>query len=183
VSVVEATRLSPAQRLSPVQRVAVRRWKLGHHTFHVLLVAMNTRLHEVADRLEEEEWEAASTAMLDLARLYDAATASMRYTSDFPRIEYERLLRPSMMPPFASPGFSGVFNREHAMMMAGVRRIRTFMKEREDDVPEQALAAWERLREAQQTNVDSHMLVCRKFVDDGVSLLKEFFDQRKEAEE
>lgn len=171
-----------APRLSRSERTAVRRWKLGHHTFHVLLVGMNTRLHEVARWLEEEEWEAASTAMLDLARLYDAATAAMRYTSDFPRIEYERLLRPSMMPPFSSPGFSGVFNREHGVMMAGVRQIRTFMKDREEDVPEDVLGAWERLREAQQTNVDHHMLVCRKFVDDGVSLLKEFFDQRKEAE-
>ena len=176
MSVVEAT------RLSPTQKVAVRRWKLGHHTFHVLLVTMNTRLDDVAAMLEREEWEAASTAMLDLARLYDAATAAMRYTSDFPRVEYERLLRPSMMPPFASPGFSGVFNREHAAMMAGVRQIRAFMKDHEEGVPERALAAWERLRGAQQANVDSHMLVCRKFVDDGVSLLKEFFEQRKEAE-
>jgi len=176
MTVVEATRLSPSQR------VAVRRWKLGHHSFHVLLVGMNTRLYEVADQLEEEEWEAASAAMLDLARLYDAATAAMRYTSDFDPIEYETLLRPSMMPPFTSPGFSGLYNREHAVMMGGVRQIRTFMKDHEDGVPELALAAWERLREAQQANVDNHMLVCRKFVEDGVSLLKEFFDQRKESQ-
>ncbi len=174
--------IAEAPRLTPSQRVAVKRWKLGHHTFHVLLVAMNTRLTEVGDLLEAEEWDAASEAMLDLARLYDAATASMRYTSDFPRIEYETLLRPSMMPPFSSPGFSGVFNREHATMMAGVRRIRAYMKDHEEGVPERVLASWERLREAQQTNVESHMLVCRKFVEDGVSLLKEFFDQRKESQ-
>jgi hypothetical protein len=175
VSVLEATRLSPSQR------VAVKRWKLGHHTFHVLLVAMNTKLEAVVELLEEERWDAASAAILDLARLYDAATAAMRYTSDFRRVHYETLLRPSMMPPFASPGFSGVFNREHALMLAGVRRIRVYVKEREERLPAQVLAAWERLREAQQANVDSHMLVCQRFVDDGVSLLKEFFDQRKEA--
>ena len=117
-----------------------------------------------------------------LAAHYDSATAAMRYTSDFRPIEYETLLRPSMMPPFSSPGFSGVFNREHAAMMAGVRQIRAYMKDHEEGVPELVESAWERLREAQQTNVDSHMLVCRKFVEDGVSLLKEFFDQRKEAE-
>jgi hypothetical protein len=176
VSVLEATRLSPSQR------VAVRRWKRGHHAFHVLLVGMNTLLDRIARLLEEEEWDEAGAAMLDLARLYDAATAAMRYTSDFPRVEYETLLRPSMMPPFASPGFSGVFNGEHALMLAGVRHIRAWVTEREERVPEPVSAAWERLREAQQTNVDHHMLVCRKFVDDGVSLLKEFFDQRKEAE-
>jgi hypothetical protein len=176
VSVLEATRLSPSQR------VAVRRWKRGHHAFHVLLVAMNTLLDRIAGLLEEEEWDEAGAAMCELARLYDAATAAMGYTSDFPRVEYETLLRPSMMPPFASPGFSGVFNAEHAVMLAGVRRIRTWVQERGEQAPEPVLAAWERLREAQQANVDSHMLVCRKFVDDGVSLLKEFFDQRKEAE-
>jgi len=176
VSVAEATRLSASQR------VAVKRWKLGHHTFHVLLVGMYTRLHEVGDQLEEEEWEAASAAMLDLARLYDAATATMRYTSDFPRIEYERLLRPSMMPPFASPGFSGVFNREHATMMAGVRSVRIAMKDLEESAPAHVQAAWQRLREAQQENVEHHMLVCRRFVEDGASLLKEYLDRRKEAE-
>jgi hypothetical protein len=176
VSAVEATRLSPSQR------VAVKRWKLGHHTFHVLLVAMNTKLEAVHELLEEERWDAASAAMLDLARLYDAATAAMRYTSDFRRVDYETLLRPSMMPPFASPGFSGVFNREHALMLAGVRRIRVYVKERQERLPAQVLAAWARLRDAQQANVDNHMLVCHRFVEDGVSLLKEYFDQRKEAE-
>ena len=176
MSVVEATRLSPSQR------VAVKRWKLGHHTFHVLLVAMNTKLEAIHERLEEERWDAAAAAILDLARLYDAATAAMRYTSDFRREHYETLLRPSMMPPFASPGFSGVFNREHALMLAGVRTIRVYVKEREERLPAQVMAAWERLRDAQQANVDNHMLVCRRFVDDGVSLLKEYFDQRKEAE-
>ena len=176
MSVVEASRLSAAQR------VAVRRWKLGHHTFHLLLVAMNSRLDEVAAMLEGEDWDAASAAMLDLARLYDAATAAMQYASDFDPDDYETLLRPSMMPPFASPGFSGVFNREHATMMAGVRTTRIAMKDLEERAPEHVLDAWQRLREAQQENVEHHMLVCRRFVDDGASLLKEFLDRRKEAE-
>jgi hypothetical protein len=177
MSVVEApTRLSFAQRL------AVRRWKFGHHTFHVLLVAMNTRLDDVAAMLEDEDWDAASAAMLDLARLYQAATAAMRYASDFDPADYETLLRPSMMPPFASPGFSGVFNQEHATMMAGVRSARIAMQDLED-APEHLQAAWQRLRDAQQENVEHHMLVCRRFVEDGESLLKEFLDQRKEAEE
>ena len=176
MSVAEATRLSSAQRL------AVRRWKFGHHTFHVLLVAMNTRLDDVAAMLEDEEWDAASAVMLDLARLYDAATAAMQYASDFDPADYETLLRPSMMPPFASPGFSGVFNQEHATMMAGVRSVRIAMKDLEGRAPEHVQAAWQRLRDAQQENVEHHMLVCRKFVEDGASLLKEYLDQRKESE-
>jgi len=176
MSVVEAARLAPEQR------VAVRRWKLGHHTFHLLLVAMNTRLDDVAAALEDEDWETASAGMLELARLYDAATATMRFASDFDPDDYENLVRPSMMPPFASPGFSGVANREHATMMAGVRTTRIAMNDLEERAPEDVLAAWQRLRDAQQENVESHMLVCRRFVADGESLLKEFLDRRKEAE-
>ena len=39
-----------------------------------------------------------------------------------------------------------------------------------------------RLTRAQKDNRASHMLVCRKFVPDGQSLLRDFFRQRREQE-
>jgi hypothetical protein len=172
-----ATRDVPA----PVLDAALR-WKLGHHAFHVLLVTMNTRLDEAFARLEEGDWRRAVRVLDELSRLYDAATSTMTYAADFDRQEYESLVRPSMMPPFASPGFSGVFNRDHEVMLGGVRQLRTFMKERRSRLPDQVTVAWERLWEAQRANRDNHMLVCRTFVDEGRSLLMEFLRARREEE-
>lgn len=168
--------------LTPAERDAALRWKLGHHAFHVLLVAMNTRVHEAEAGLAAHDWRAAVRSLRDLTELYDAATATMHYTSSFRRDEYESFVRPSMMPPFVSPGFSGVFNQEHEQMLDGVKRLRSFMKERRSRLPDQVVVAWERLWEAQRTNRNSHMLVCRKFVDEGQSLLMEFFRERRESE-
>jgi hypothetical protein len=164
------------------QRLAVRRWKRGHHAFHVVIVAMNTRLRETGAGVAAGDWDVVAAAMRDLAGLYDAATAIMRYTGGFQRTEYETLIRPSMMPPLVSPGFSGVFNREHAHLLRTFGELRTVMRRalaRDDHpVPPPAEAAWAALRAAQRANLAAHMLVCRRFVDDGMSLLADFHRRR-----
>jgi len=169
-----------ADVLTRVQREAVSRWKLGHHVFHLMLATMNTRLDEATRALVAEEWTTARHALTDLARLYDAASGVMRYAADFPRHEYEVLVRPSMMPPFASPGFSGVNNTEHAVMLAGLRRLRGLYRERRHAVPEAVETACRELFDAQRRNRDHHMFVCRQFVDDGTSLLQEYYERQRE---
>lgn len=171
-----------ARPLTPDERDAALRWKLGHHVFHVLLVAMNSRLEDAIGHLEAGEWRPAVAALDDLSRLYDAATASMRYAADFRPEAYESFVRPSMMPPFASPGFSGSFNQEHELMLAGVLGLRSYMKQRSSRLPDQVVVAWERLWEAQRANRDNHMFVCRRFVAEGRSLLMEFFRRQREAD-
>jgi len=161
--------------LSGSQREAVVRWKLGHQVFHLMLATMNTRLAETAQALLAGEWTTTRSGLVDLARLYDAATSAMRYAADFPRREYEALVRPSMMPPFASAGFSGVNNTEHARMLAALRRLRVLYQERQAAAPDPVRVAWRRLLDAQRRNRRNHMLVCRQFVDDGTSLLQEYY--------
>ena len=111
-----------AVELSPVQRLAIRRWKGGHHAFHVLLVAMNTRLDQASELLDAGAYDAAAPLLDELAGLYRAATALMRYASDFRAADYETLVRPSMMPP-PSPGFSGLANQDHAVMLDRMARL------------------------------------------------------------
>ena len=91
-------------------------WKGGHHAFHVLLVAMNTRLDQASELLDAGAYDAAAPLLDELAGLYQAATALMRYAST-PGPRTTTLVRPSMMPPFASPGFSGLANQDHAVML------------------------------------------------------------------
>jgi hypothetical protein len=173
------TKPAEAPGLTPVQQLAVRRWKGGHHAFHVLLVAMNTRLDQASELLDRGEHDAAAPLLDELARLYQAATALMRYASDFRAADYETLVRPSMMPPFASPGFSGLANQDHAIMLDRMARLRAAVA-RDEEASAPVKAAGARLTLAQKDNRASHMLVCRRFVPDGQSLLRDFFRQRRE---
>ena len=173
------TQAAEAPELTPVQQLAVRRWKGGHHAFHVLLVAMNTRLDQASELLDHGEYDAAAPLLDELAGLYRAATALMRYASDFRAADYETLVRPSMMPPFASPGFSGLANQDHAIMLDRMARLRAAVT-RDEAASARVKDAGARLTLAQKDNRASHMLVCRRFVPEGQSLLREFFKQRRE---
>ena len=171
----------------PVAGGSVERWKRGHQVFHLYLVAMNTVLEDGEAALEAADLAALTASLRDLARLYDAATACMRYAADFSAEDYEHVVRPTMMPPHLNSGFSGLLNRDHAAMLARVRLLRPRMAAiaaSQADGAEAVTAAWDAVRAAQRRNRAHHMLVCRRFVSDGVSLLREFYaNQRASTEE
>jgi hypothetical protein len=161
----------------------IARWKRGHHVFHVYLTAMNSLLDESVALLADHEWSRLEARLQQLTTLYDASTAGMRYAADFAREDYASVVRPSMEPPFMSPGFSGVMNREHREMLAGMRRLRAAVRDRPAPMPGAVADAWAELQEAQRRNRANHELVCRRFVADGVSLLRQFHQKRRAHEQ
>lgn len=165
------------------QREAIVRWKLGHHVFHTYLAAMNTLFEESIAALRVNEWAIVSHSLQELTTLCDAATSSMKYASDYPPELYETLVRPSMMPPFVSPAFSGDLNRDHEVMMEYIKELRRGIKavgKAEDlTMPREMREAWSELREATSRNRKHHMFVCEKFVEGGVSLVRDFYEQRE----
>jgi hypothetical protein len=172
-----------AGRLPAGADTAVLRWKLGHHLFHLHLASMNTLLGHARGALDSARWSELTATLDQLTVLYDAATATMRYAADFSQEMYERLIRPSMAPPFLSPGFSGTLNLEHEQMTARVRDLRKRFKgmQRAGRVPDPVRDAGTRLWAAQSRNRRHHMLVCERFVPDGGSLLSEHFNARYAA--
>lgn len=166
--------------LSSAQQTAIRRWKLGHHAFHLYLLAMNTELPVALQRMERKEWAELGMSLRRLTTLYDAATASMKYAADFDPNEYEALIRPSMSPPFLSPGFSGEQNQDHSTMLHLMTRVQSTMKKllrdsRIMDIPQDVRVAATSLWSAQSRNRRHHVLVCEAFVPGGGSLLKDYF--------
>jgi hypothetical protein len=161
---------------------AVLRWKLGHHMFHLHLAAMNSL--DARRQLDTRRWAELTETFDQLRILYDGATATMRYAADFSRELYEKLIRPSMAPPFTSPGFSGLLNLEHELMLDRLRRLRRQFKatDRSTALTAEVRGAATRLWEAQSRNRRNHMYVCERFVPDGTSLLSEFFRNRGNAE-
>ncbi|MFE0045613.1 hypothetical protein [Streptomyces albireticuli] len=164
---------------------ALRRWKLGHQLFHVLLATMNTVLDETLTAAQDTRWPSLVQGMERLRVLYDAATAAMAYASDVPTAAYQDEIRPSMRPPFVGPGFSGVFNREHRTMTIGMHRLRRAVKDLPpetgpvDEIRHAALS----LDAAQSRNHSSHVKICERCVPSGTSLLRHHLAQSSPREE
>lgn len=157
--------------------LAVRRWMLGHHAFHLQLVAMNTSLDQARTALDARSWTTLERLLRDLRSLYDAATAAMKYAAGFAPSYYTAVIRPSMSEPLLSPAFSGRLNREHQVMLDLFRKLRTAVRPvvATGTVPASTHRAWRELLSAQSRNRRNHMWVCEKFVAGGRSLLDEHF--------
>lgn len=169
---------APSTPIPPLVASAARRWKVGHHLFHLMLAAMNTRLDHALTALTRNDSRAAERGIRDVTALFDAATASMHYASDFPKPLYDGLIRPSMAPPWMPEGFSGVFNHEHRVLAGNLRRLKTAARERhahtsgeQDPVRAAATQLWR----AQSHNRREHRRICERFVPGGDSLLKQHF--------
>lgn len=164
------------------QSQAITRWKSGHHLFHVYLVVMNTVLDEVLEAIWEGDARSAEGRLRELASLYDAASAAMKYAADFEPGCYTSLIRPSMQPPLLSEGFSGTLNKDHALMLFYLRSIEKALEAslRAGLIrqPSSIFGAWELLRDAEKRNRRHHGFVCQRFVPNGVSLLQQSFGRR-----
>jgi hypothetical protein len=155
--------------------IALYRWRLGHQVFHLYLVAMITLLAELNDTNPPSD---ARTAVLlgDLAVLFEATAASMKYASNFDRDVYDSTIRPSMAPPRIKPGFSGSLNIDHKRMMASLVATPESLKRRFGEEtsswPTPVIEAWRSLVDAEQQARYHHGLVCRRLVTGGPSLLR-----------
>lgn len=95
------------------EAAGLRRWQTGHWLFFTLVQGLIVAVTSVRDATERGEGLEAR-ASLDLASVLTVSSAAaMHYASDFPVETYERAVRPSMAPPFAPPGFSGLQGRDH----------------------------------------------------------------------
>jgi hypothetical protein len=164
------------------ESLAIFRWKRGHHVFHIQLTAINTLAEEGLRALETGDDSVLLRCLERLTVLYDAATASMRYAADFPRDVYENVVRPGMMPPFVNQGFSGSLNADHSTMQKSLTHLGRELYGRfgtdRGKWPVAVAEAWGAVQGARLNNRRHHGLICRRFVDDGMSLLQQYYEGR-----
>lgn len=142
---------------------------------------MNTVLELSMEPVKKKDWSFVTPLLERLTILFDASTATMKYSADFPRSLYEDYIRPSMMPPFLSPGFSGQLNTDHKVMLDNFQRFRSMLiKElgEKQNWPSDLAEAWSSFTKSHVHNRKHHGLVCQKFVDEGASLLREFYTNK-----
>lgn len=164
---------------------ALRRWKLGHQLFHLLLATMNSTLDDTLAAVGAAQWTSVRHGLERLRALYDAATAAMAYASDFPASAYAHDVRPTMEPPFAAPGFSGVLNREHRVMTERMHALKAALGDLSPRTPPLAAIRHEAalLRAAQRRNRTAHAAICERCVPDGASLLRQHTTGRRSGRE
>jgi hypothetical protein len=102
---------------------AFLRWRVGHQLYFVVIQSLAVAV-SCAMRAAQEDDEAAVVDALALASLCaDAAGASMRFASELPPPVYVERVRPTMLPPHVSPGFSGFQTRDHRRLVAVFRQL------------------------------------------------------------
>ncbi|MHA2890627.1 hypothetical protein [Bacillus cereus] len=169
---------------SELHHTAFVRWKQGHQFFHLILVSMNTLLAEAEITLKKRNFVKLQFALERLTVLYESATASMKYTADFSPQCYEDTIRPSMMPPFLNPGFSGTQNKDHQQMIDSFSHLKENLNKQlgsKEKWPANIIKSWNAVSKAQIHNRKHHGLVCQKHVPDGISLLKNFYKNNNQT--
>jgi hypothetical protein len=164
----------PARLQAPLE--PLDRWKLGHQVLHLYLVAMVTLMNELQAEMDVLASEQIAATLMDVAELFSATSAGMRYASDFDARAYGDVVRPSMAPPAMPPGFSGVLNTDHARMIESLPvtfgALARRFGEQQSAWPDFVTNGWTALVDAQLEARRSHMFVCRRFVPDEPSLLR-----------
>ena len=158
----------PPDRLG---RMAIWRWKVGHHLFSQLAV-MSLHLIEAAMASPDPEVKAANIARL--CDTYRGATAAMWYAQAFPPTLYVEVVRPSMEAASSGGnGFSGTDSLDFRLMKLRLRRMLALLEEAAGPVdtwPEVLWYAVRRLYEVQQLDLEHHVLIAEKLVGTAPSL-------------
>ncbi len=147
------------------ERDALRRWVRGHHVFMVLIqglvVALN-RLLRAPDAAAggRIDVRAARPALEVAVALMRASRSALQFAGDFSIQDYERIVRPTLTPPHAPPGMSGLRWRDHEHMVHLLSRLGPVLTA----LPEPLHPLRAELRRAIEATYDAHALVCSRFV-------------------
>ena len=139
---------------------AQRRWTSGHHVFMVLVQGLIIALQEVAENIRIGRIDGAQRWFDLAAALMRGSNAALTFTGDFPYSEYEKRVRPTLIPPTAPPDMSGLRWRDHEYLIRVLVRLRPIFADLDP-----RLEPWrEEFVQALSGSYDAHKTVCAHFV-------------------
>ncbi len=161
----------------PPEENALWRWVIGHHVFLIFIQGLIMAFNEISDACDNDD-EALTVSGLALATtLMDGSTTAFRYATDYSASAYEQVVVPTMMPPVAMPGLSGLLSTDHAQLVSIMKRVRVKLADAGPAVIEGAHA----FEAAFYETYEVHKLVCSRFRGEERSSL--LADSRKQNEE
>ena len=151
---------SPSGNRSPSD--PLRRWIRGHHVFLVLIQCVITSLNCFLSAYKAQEWRLSSFALDQVTTLFHGCSAALHFAGGFSPVAYEKQVRPSMMPPQAPPGMSGVLARDHDYLVRLLRSNKQIFTNIDSALRE----PYERFVSAFEDTYEAHKVVCARFVGD-----------------
>ncbi|WP_338871403.1 hypothetical protein [Myxococcus stipitatus] len=152
--------LPPPRSTASGERDALRRWTRGHYVFMSLVQGMVVLLHGLREGVETENLEFARSALERVTALMDGAEAALRFTGDYSYTAYEKSVRPTLMPPVAPPGMTGLRWRDHEYMVKVLSGLRPVFSR----LPAELESAREEFYQSVARAYDAHKTVCASFV-------------------
>jgi hypothetical protein len=146
----------------------LRRWVRGHHAF-IVLVQWQVIFFQCFRRSVEQPGgldEAAEVLKLLILTLR-ASLQAFRFTGEFSKEAYAELVRPTLMPPAAPDGMSGLNWRDHQYLLKSFTKLDGCIDS--SDSPLRRLYAL--LKDELRSVYDAHKYVCAHFVGTEVSLV------------
>jgi hypothetical protein len=142
------------------QHSALSRWIRGHHMFMVLIQGLVTSFSSFQREVQAGRIDQARDSLRAATCLMVASGVALRFTGDFKYSAYEREVRPTLMPPIAPEGLTGLYWRDHEYLIAFLTKARALFTSLDPSLREQLHSFHEALKET----YDSHKVVCASFV-------------------
>lgn len=138
------------------------RWLRGHHVFLIFIQSLITSLNCFVSAYKSRERN-LSAFILDLTTvLFDGCSAALHFAGDFSAAEYKADVRPTMMPPQALPGMSGVLAQDHEYLVRMLKSQKELFSSLDPSLKDHYM----RFVNAFGNTYEAHKLVCSRFVGD-----------------
>lgn len=151
---------TPQPRMYPD---ALRRWVHGHRLFFALIQAAIVALNQAT----RTPGPVCPRGTASAAAFLHAGAEALRLTASFSPADYAETVRPSMEPPHAPQGFSGLWSADHRAL---VTRLRLWGQSHRMTCTSDC-REHRSLREAVADSYAAHLGVCERFVGSRPSLL------------
>jgi hypothetical protein len=152
--------LKPPLKIEEGERDALRRWTRGHYVFMVLVQGLVVVLNGFRRELESANLTGARAALGMATVLMWGAESALRFTGDFTFNAYEKSVRPTLMPPVAPPGMSGLRWRDHEHLVEVLSSLRPVFLNLDPSLQQQR----DEFHAAMSHAYESHKFVCSSFV-------------------
>ncbi|MEM7590102.1 MAG: siderophore biosynthesis protein [Cyanobacteria bacterium P01_A01_bin.83] len=135
-------------------------WEGFHWSFFVSIQGLVISMLRFEKFVAADDIEAASRELTSASSLMRAGAASMELAGSFTREEYDRYIRPSMMPPKVNvDDFSGLMFWDHTYLMIVWKRVQPNFK----NLSSRLKAEHDDFVAAYMSLSESHKNVCAKF--------------------
>jgi hypothetical protein len=106
------------------ERDALQRWMRGHYAFMAIVQGLVMVLHAFEEAFAADDPVASRRALAGATSIMWGTESALRFAGDFVYADYEKAVRPTLMPPIAPPGMTGLHWRDHRYMVSQLARMR-----------------------------------------------------------